>query len=112
LAMTPMETDRPAHKWGLYPLAQDLVRMYRSGIEPERGAFRQYVASGQAPQWIRDNVERLEAVGLRAWNRHDMIENIGLAFSRPEPIQAPQDMEIRPWDDRRTMQQFVLPTPN
>jgi hypothetical protein len=104
-----MRFDRPAHKWGLYPLAVDIVRMYRSGIEPEPGAFRRYVDEGGSPGWMGRNLESLEVIERKVWNKHDVIENLRLALTFPAPIDAPQRPDFRPWQNRSLMKKYVLP---
>ena len=108
LARTPMAFERPAHKWGLYPLAVDLVRMYRSGIEPRPGAFARYVETGRAPAWMGENLGALEVIERKVWNRHDPIENLRLAFTRVPEIRVPQQPEYRPWQQPELVEEFGL----
>ncbi len=104
LARTPMPSYRPAHKWGLLPLAVDMIDMYRKGDPIGRGMFRRYVESGEAPEWMVLNLEELEKIALKAYNQHDLVENFRLAFTKPGPIVAEQ-REGRPsdWEDRPDM---------
>jgi hypothetical protein len=81
LARTRMPADRPAHKTGLLPLAEDLMAIRAvHGFRP--GTFDAAVALGSAPDWIEHNVTPLRAIEARVYNRHDLITNIKLAFSR------------------------------
>jgi hypothetical protein len=87
LARTIMEADRPAHKQGLRPLAADLAIIYqRYGDPPSRGMMRRAVARGYAPKWIMANLESVEIIEKKIFNRHDWRENFRLAFAFPPKI--------------------------
>ena len=86
LARTNMKADRPAHKFGLYPLAEDLRRVQEQ-VEPGRGMYRQAVESGIAPDWIVRNLESIEVIEAKVYNRHDFGENLRLAFQFPKRIE-------------------------
>lgn len=86
LARTAMPAFRPAHKMGLVPMAEDLVQMERAGFGPARGAFRRYVDSGAAPQWIARNLDRLELIERKVYNDGRFLENLRLALIFPGKI--------------------------
>ncbi|MCZ6463072.1 MAG: hypothetical protein O7A09_01955 [Proteobacteria bacterium] len=87
LARTNMKSDRPAHKRGLRPLAQQLAELQRrAGDRPERGMYRSAVVEQRAPRWIARNLESIEIVERKIYNRHDLLENLGLAFRFPARI--------------------------
>jgi hypothetical protein len=87
LSHVDMPSDRPAHKEGLRPLAFDLQEVY-ARIPPGRGTFRAAVGQNSAPDWIADNLEAMESLELRAYNRHNFLENLRLALS-PSPRITP-----------------------
>jgi hypothetical protein len=86
LARTEMEAERPAHKFGLVPLAKDMVRIYESCDEVGRGMYRKAVEDGNAPEWIEKNLETIEVIEQKIYNRHDFGENLKLAFTFPDKI--------------------------
>ena len=87
LARMVMPADRPAHKFGLVPRARELLDVYALNSPPGRGMFRQAVARGNAPSWVVKNIDALEIIERKIFNRHDFLENLGLAFTFPPPIQ-------------------------
>ena len=91
LARSDVQADWSAHKWALRPQARDLVRIYRRDkIGP--GIFRRAVEAGTAPQWVVANLETIEAIERKAFNRHKPVENLRLAFTFPgkiEPVGVP-----------------------
>jgi len=84
LARTQMPPDRPAHKYGLLPLADDLVAL--EDEPPRRGMFRDAVRSGRAKSWIADNLATFQIVEAKMTNRHAPVENLRLALSFPPLI--------------------------
>jgi hypothetical protein len=86
LARTAMPALRPAHKMGLVPMAEDLVRMHESAAGAGRGAFRRHVESGVAPEWIVRNLDTLEVVERKVHNDGDFLENLRLAFAFPGKV--------------------------
>ncbi len=88
LARTRMPTGvRPAHKPGLRPLRDDLMSMYRRAPEIGPGMFRKAALAGQAPPWIVNNLETIEVLELKMFNRHRFMENLALAFTFPPKIE-------------------------
>jgi hypothetical protein len=87
LARTEMRADRPAHKYGLAPLAEDLAEIILAfGNAPHRGMYREAVEKGWAPRWIADNLDSIEIIERKMFNTHDFLENLRLAFTFPEKI--------------------------
>lgn len=87
LARTQMAADRPAHKYGLVPLARDLQRLLLAARnQPHVGMFRAAVEAGRAPAWVHANLKTLETIERKVYNRHDFFENLQLALSLPEKI--------------------------
>jgi hypothetical protein len=93
LARTEMRADRPAHKFGLYPLARDLRRIQKRADRIGRGMYRRAVAEGDAPDWIARNLDSLEIIERKIYNVRDFRENLSLAFTFPDRIRpgAPAD---------------------
>ncbi len=86
LARTQMPVRKPGHKWGLQELADDLARI-RSNHTPGRGMYRAAVAKGEAPPWIVNNLPSIEVIERKIYNRHDLVENVILAFTFPDRIE-------------------------
>jgi hypothetical protein len=80
LARTRMSSDRPAHKLGLRPLAEDLLRI-RSEYGFVRGAFDKAISVGKVPEWIRDNIDILRQIEEKAYNDHNLFVNIASAVA-------------------------------
>ena len=82
LARVNMRSDKPAHKYGLNPLADDICRI-DSQYPPGRGMYRKAVADGRAPGWVAENIDSIEEIERKVYNRHDFIENLRLASAFP-----------------------------
>ncbi len=93
LARTDAPTDWAGHKYSLHARAEDLVAMHQDG-PIDRGAFRRRVEEGRAPDWIRDNLESVEVVARKIYNRGDWRENLALAFTFPPRIRVPARGEV------------------
>jgi hypothetical protein len=79
---------RPAHSWGLRPLAEDLAEVHRRlATAPARGMYRQAVAAGAAAPWIEANLGGIEQLEAKIYNSHHWAENFTLAFTPIDPIQ-------------------------
>jgi hypothetical protein len=39
---------------------------------------RAWVEAGDAPEWMARNVETLDAIEAKAFNQHDLLENLAL----------------------------------
>jgi hypothetical protein len=88
LSRTEMDPDRPAHKLGLIPLAHELRPILRAARgAPGRGIYRAAVERGEAAPWIERNLETIEVIERKIYNRHDVRENLRLAFTFPGPIE-------------------------
>jgi hypothetical protein len=81
LARTDVAYSRPAHKVRLHPLALDLADILESGIPPGRGMHREAIRRGIAPEWIAKNLDTIEAIERKVYNRHDLVENLRLALT-------------------------------
>lgn len=86
LARIEMKSDRPAHKIGLMPLAKDIIRIHKSSQIIDRGMYRKMVIEGKAPEWIEKNLESIEVIERKIYNKHDFLENLKLAVTFPEKI--------------------------
>jgi hypothetical protein len=85
-AIAALPADRPAHKHALLPLAEDLVELLRARADLGPGMFREAVENGTAPGWVARNLEALETIARKAYNRHALGENLRLAFTFPPRI--------------------------
>jgi len=87
LARVEMPADRPAHKPGLRPLAVDLQQVIEWwGRSPDRGMYRAAVEAKVAAPWVERNLETLELIERKIYNRHDLWENLVLAMHVGERI--------------------------
>lgn len=86
LARVEMDPDRPGHKFGLFPMARELAALYED-YPPGPGALRRAVEDGRAPAWVADNLDTIEVVERKVYNRHHLGENLRLAFAFPPRIQ-------------------------
>lgn len=48
--------------------------------------YRAAVESGRAPAWVVDHLETIELIERKVYNRHDLLENLALAFQFPDKI--------------------------
>jgi len=88
LAHMPVAAWRPGHKSKfLRQFGFELSRIQdRHGWG--RGVNRAAVEAGEAPTWVADNLEAIEAVEARIYNDHDFLANLGLALQRPPVIEV------------------------
>jgi hypothetical protein len=96
LARTSAKSWRAAHKKELFPLAADLARL-RAKFGSDAGTLRRAVEAGEAPPWVVRNLDALEAISKKSFNRHDFAENLALAFTfvpRIEPGEHPTETVI------------------
>lgn len=88
LARTNMDSDRPAHKRGLKPLAEDLAQVQsHPDWKPEVGATRAAVEAGRAAYWIRNNLGAIEAIERKIYNAHHPLQNLKLALTPTRRIE-------------------------
>ena len=81
LAHTDMQSDRPAHKLGLRPMAKDLERIQREAAVIRPGIYRDAVNAGKAPPWIEENLDGIEVMERKIYNNHSWGGNLRLVFS-------------------------------
>lgn len=85
LSRTDVPSERPGHKRGLRPLAEDLAGVRRRfGWRPD--AIRRALDSGRAPEWMESNREALVILERKVSNRHRLSENLWLSLMRIPPI--------------------------
>jgi hypothetical protein len=95
LARAKVETSRPGHKPELILLARELAAL-QQGSEPiGRGMYAAAVDSGRAPYWVRDNLETIQLLERKIYNRHDVVENLQLAFSFPGQLEIRDRKVVR-----------------
>lgn len=86
LSRIDVPNERPGHRWHLHPLGQQIVEMRgKHGFEP--GMFERAMASQDAPDWVEPNLQTIDWIDRRIHNRHDFVENFGLALRRVGRIQ-------------------------
>ena len=93
LARTVMATIKAGHKPGLAPLARDIVEILARTPRPAPGMYRAAVERGDAPGWVVDNLEAIEVIERKIYNRHDFLENLALCFAFPDRI-VPRPEEV------------------
>ena len=87
LAHARIEPWRPGHYKGVADqLALDLSRI-QTEYGWGRGTYRKAVEDGAAPEWVERNLEALELIERKVYNRHDLLENVVLAFTRVPRIE-------------------------
>jgi hypothetical protein len=87
LSRMNIKESKPGHKLGLIKYAKQMVALIKkNGGTPGRGMHRTAVQEGRAPQWVERNLDSIELIEKKVYNRHDFTENIALAFSFPERI--------------------------
>jgi len=100
LARAAARVNRPAHK-KLKPAARDIRDVLKWwGRDPAPGMFRAAVDAGVAAAWIAPNLDTLEVIERKAYNRHDWAENLRLAFTFPEPVRGPPELFGLPAPER------------
>ncbi len=85
LARVDIPCDRPAHKFGLVPLAQDILKI-RIKYGFKKGSFQSATDAGDAPAWVRNNLESINLIENKIYNKHDFFENLKLAFKPVKKI--------------------------
>jgi len=89
LARTDAGWLKPGHKTPLIPLSKDIARIEREAAVIGPGMYRRAVAAGRAPAWVVANLDSIEVIERKIYNRHDFGENLLLAFSRPARLVVP-----------------------
>jgi hypothetical protein len=79
--------DRPAHSLALIERAPEVAHIHQRG-EVGRGMMRAAVDADDAAAWVENNLEAIETIERKAFNDHDLAENLALAFGSQERIQV------------------------
>ncbi len=79
LARAKVPSHRAAHKRGLKQFTPDVVTL-RQRYGFKAGAARAWVAAGDAPKWLAHNIETIDAIESKAFNRHALFENVALVL--------------------------------
>jgi hypothetical protein len=86
LARTKCPFDKPSHKFGLGPLADDIVKI-REKYGFSRGAFElSIIEDDSTPLWITHNIDAIKAIEARAYNNHQLFRNLALAIKKSPRI--------------------------
>lgn len=89
LARLDLPSRRPGHKpWLLLP-AKNIRDIVAASRPPGPGMYRRAVVEGRAAPWVADNLEILELLERKIYNRHRLFENLVLALRFPGPIVLP-----------------------
>lgn len=81
-----MPSYRAAHKYGLVPLAEDILHI-RSQYGFVPGAFDMAISGDKtAPVWIVKNIDTIRKIERKVYNEHNFFENMRLAFLPIEKI--------------------------
>ncbi len=86
LGRTVMKANRPAHKWGLLPLAKDIEKVQRANKVHAPGMYRDALTRGIGAPWMEKNLETIEVIERKIYNKHYFFENLKLALKFPAPI--------------------------
>lgn len=86
MAVPAMPGDRPGHRLGLEDPAIVVKRVNAWAKAQGRGMFRQAIDGNYAAPWVVENLEVIEVIERKAYNRHELRENLGLAFTFPGRI--------------------------
>lgn len=86
LARAMAKSDRPAHKYDLLILAEDLLTL-RKIYGFRRGVFSEAISDNFASAWIMNNKASLELIENKAYNHHLLWDNMHMAVKRIERIQ-------------------------
>ena len=90
LAHSRLEPWRPGH----YKQPMDTMALDLSNVQAEycwgRGTYRRAVEDGKAAAWIAANLDTIELLERKIHNRHDLLENLILAFSPVPKIEPPR----------------------
>jgi hypothetical protein len=96
LAHTRLEPWRPGHYWGVADrMALDLGNL-QTELGWGRGTYRRAVEAGSAPEWVERNLDSLELIERKVYNRHDLLENLTLAFTRVPRLEPPAGDQVPP----------------
>lgn len=89
MTVTERAGDRPAHALGLIHRAADVALINARADElgnPGPGMMRAAIEGGYAADWVEQNLTTIETIERQAFNRHDLAENLALAFGPHDRI--------------------------
>jgi hypothetical protein len=112
LARVRVKANRPGHKRGLFVLARDLVGLRDHPRANERGGLARAVADGRAPSWVKANLEVLSVIERKVYNRHQLIENLGLALTPGLRIELDRATRARLREAQRDLSRRRSPAAN
>ncbi|MFH1402937.1 MAG: hypothetical protein ABIH11_01545 [Candidatus Altiarchaeota archaeon] len=88
LARMDCDQLRPGHKLSLTPYAVHMAGIIRDYGEPRRGMYRDAIENGTAQAWVVGNIDAIEIVEKKIYNKHDFYENLRLALNFPGKIRC------------------------
>lgn len=80
LARANVPARRPGHKEDLKKMGRSLARLVRSAGPRGKRVITRAARRRSAPSWILENLQTIEAIENRVYNRHDFIDNLRLAL--------------------------------
>ena len=86
LARVNLPMVRPGHKSGLQPMGRQMEEIYRL-YSAVPGAYRRAVEDGKAAEWMAENLDTIEIIERKIYNRHHLLENLRLALHSPLRIE-------------------------
>ncbi len=86
LARVIVPVDWPAEEIGPLPLGHDLAAVRQRMRYAGPGMYRESIKRGFATPWIEDNLDAIEMLERKIYNKHDLRENLRLAFTTVPPI--------------------------
>jgi len=84
-----MASDRPAHKFGLLPLAADIAAIHRN-FGFGKGVFRKAMDSVPSA-WLMRNLPAIELIEKKGYNDHSFVRNLRLALRTLNTRIEPED---------------------
>jgi hypothetical protein len=75
----------PPPAWGPPGTRSGAVRVHRRHVAVP-GMYRRAVEEGSAAPWMAANLDTIEVIERKIYNRHDFFENLSLALQFPPPL--------------------------
>jgi hypothetical protein len=91
MSVAELPGDRPGHSLGVTHRADDVARIYTRADaigQPGEGMMRDAVEGNYGGPWVEDNLVVLETIERKAFNEHDLSENLALAFAGHERVEV------------------------
>ena len=86
LARVDTPEAKRGHKPALAALARDMIELQMQAGAIGRGVYTDAIRAGVAPAWMQANRSTIDVLERKAFNRHDLAENLRLALRFPPKI--------------------------